>query len=253
MEEVLLRFGHIGDQIFEELDSQTLLKCGFVGRDWNLFLDHGKVRPFRIIKAITNIDENYLTNRIKEINVETAKGLVTTIRNIYQGFPRRGNINPTSHMDIGNTPLHQAAKNGHLLLCELIIDNVDDKNPKYEGEKTPLHYAAKYGHLAICQLIIDNVDDKNPKDNVLSTPLHYAAVYGHFEICQLIIDNADDKNPKNNLEITPLHYAAENGHFAICKLIIGNVDDKNPKNFQKKTPLDLAKSYNKKHVYRLFQ
>ena len=42
MEEVLLRFGHIGDQIFEELDSRTLKKCGFVGRDWKLFLDQGK-------------------------------------------------------------------------------------------------------------------------------------------------------------------------------------------------------------------
>ena len=43
MEEVLQRFGHIGDQIFEELDSQTLTKCLSVGRSWNLFLDQGKV------------------------------------------------------------------------------------------------------------------------------------------------------------------------------------------------------------------
>ena len=71
MEEVLSRFGHIGDQIFEELDSETLSKCELVGRDWNLFLDQGKVRPFRIIKTYTNIDEKYLRKRIKKINVES--------------------------------------------------------------------------------------------------------------------------------------------------------------------------------------
>ena len=46
MDEVFLRFGHIGDQIFEELNSQTLSKCQLVGRSWNLFLDQGKVKPF---------------------------------------------------------------------------------------------------------------------------------------------------------------------------------------------------------------
>ena len=82
MEEVLLRFGHIGDQIFDELDSQTVVKCGFVGRSWNLFLDQGKVRPFHIIRAYTNIDETYLRKRIKEINAGKALELATTVRNL---------------------------------------------------------------------------------------------------------------------------------------------------------------------------
>ena len=72
MDEVFLRFGHIGDQIFEELNSQTLSKCQMVGRSWNLFLDQGKVRPFRIIETYINIDKKYLRNRIKKINVEKA-------------------------------------------------------------------------------------------------------------------------------------------------------------------------------------
>ena len=48
MEEVLLRFGHIGDQILEDLDSQTLSKCRFVGRDWLPLFDQRKVLSFRI-------------------------------------------------------------------------------------------------------------------------------------------------------------------------------------------------------------
>ena len=60
MEEVFLRFGHIGDQIFEELDSQTVSKCTFVGKSWKLFLNEGKVQACRIIKTYTNIEEKNL-------------------------------------------------------------------------------------------------------------------------------------------------------------------------------------------------
>ena len=110
MEEVLLRFGHIGDQIFKELDSQTLSKCGLVGRDWNLFLDQGKVRPFQIIKAYTNIDENYLRNHIKKITGETTKELATTVKNMYQQFPQKGGkINPSLRLN-RKTLLHPARK-----------------------------------------------------------------------------------------------------------------------------------------------
>ena len=165
MEEVLQRFGHIGDQIFEELDSQTLSRCGFIGRSWNSFLDQGKVRPFRIIETYTNIDKKYLRNRKKKINVEKANELADTVRKIYRRFPKRtGNVNPQKISGRRLiTPLHYAAERGHLLLCELIIDNLDDKNPKGDWAKTPLHHATENGHFEICKLIIDNVDDKNPK------------------------------------------------------------------------------------------
>jgi len=119
--------------------------------------------------------------RIKKINVETVKELATTVRNVYELFPKRtGDVNP---MDISGfaTLLHHAAEKGHLLLCELIIDNVDDKNPKANWDTTPLHHAAANGHFEICQLIIDNVDDKNPKDWEKNTPLHNAAGNGHIE------------------------------------------------------------------------
>ena len=77
---------------------------------------------------------------------------------------------------------------------------------KNEWKITPLHYAAQKGHLAVCQLIINNVNDKNPNEAGI-TPLHYAAENGHFDICQLIIDNVDDKNPNDITGSTPLDLA----------------------------------------------
>ena len=40
-------------------------------------------------------------------------------------------------------------------------------------------------------MIIECVDNKNPKDEYGETPLHEAADNGHYEICKLIIENLE--------------------------------------------------------------
>ena len=49
----------------------------------------------------------------------------------------------------GFTPLHYAAKEGHLDVCRLILERVEDKNPEAIGGWTPLHSAADNGHLEV--------------------------------------------------------------------------------------------------------
>ena len=63
------------------------------------------------------------------------------------------------------------------------------------------------GHLEICKLIIENVEDKNPGDKLGWTPLHLAAKNGHLEICKLIIANVDDKKPLTRQGKTPRNVA----------------------------------------------
>ena len=41
-----------------------------------------------------------------------------------------------------------------------------DKNPAdLENGETPLHHAAKFGHLDVCRYIVGNVENKNPQNN----------------------------------------------------------------------------------------
>ena len=109
--------------ITEGLDSEGLSNCRFVGKTWKSFIDQGKVQAGRIVKRYTSIDENNLGKFIKRINTDKAIELATTVKNIYQCFPQsKGNLINRNIFD--SSPLHQAARSGHLLLCKLIIENV---------------------------------------------------------------------------------------------------------------------------------
>ena len=67
-------------------------------------------------------------------------------------------------------PHHVAAKHGLIKAYQYLLSN--SLYPKNKCRKTPLHLAAKYGQLTICQLILDNVDDKIPLRIDKWTPLH---------------------------------------------------------------------------------
>ena len=94
------------------------------------------------------------------------------------------------------TPFHLAAQQGQLAVCQLMVQELSDKNPAATTSRvTPLHYAAQYGHVDICKLILENVVDKDPTDigcfpyktppNDRSTPLSRAKAHGKSEVCQL--------------------------------------------------------------------
>ena len=109
------------------------------------------------------------------------------------------------------------------------------------------------GKLNICQLILDNVQEKNPADNAGITPLHKAAEEGYLDIVKLIIENIQEKNPSDLDGNTPLHHAAAMGWYSevgtwwqskyieICRLILNNIEEKHPVNAAGHTPLDDAR------------
>lgn len=148
---------------------------------------------------------------------------------------------------LGNSPLHEAATNDAHDIYQLIMDKVEDKNPKgLNLAITPLHIAAEQGHLSIAELIIDQIVDKNPTCLRGLTPLHCAAEFGHQSVVDLILSNVQDKNPKTNsgTGLTPLHLAVFGGHLSIVKSILKacqNPMDKNPADYMShQTALHIA-------------
>ena len=255
MEEVLLRFGHIGQKIFHQLDIQSLAKCNEVSQFWKDFIYREKISSFQRIKVYSNLPDASIRKILRKSDSNQATELANNVTLVFKEVSWRGfalnDDQKTRYMD---TPLHFAAEKGFLKICEMFMENMNQKNPKNYFGKTPLHLAAAKGHLEVCKLIVENVPcdheqkkcntkpcdhdqkkcntkqcEKNPKDDYCSTPLHIAALSGHLQICNLIIENICSKNPRNYNGDTPLHNAAQNGNLQVCQLIVENVQEKKRK------------------------
>ena len=139
MEEVILRFPLLGEKIFKILSNKSIIQSKMVSRSWNLFITNEKFYKQLII---------------------------------YENLQKDLDEN-------GYTPLHLAAENGNLEKCKLIVEHVENKNPRTNMDMgwTPLHLAVRNGHFDVCKLIIERVKDKNPAIKDGWTPLHDAG--GH--------------------------------------------------------------------------
>ena len=88
MEEVFLRFQHIGEQIFDHLDNVNLTKCMEVNYTWKEFINNQKSSWIRIIeKYVTSLKTELWLNSLewqtflKTSNVEILKEMARTINN----------------------------------------------------------------------------------------------------------------------------------------------------------------------------
>ena len=293
----------VGEMILEKIDSQSLISCKIVSRQMYGFLENERHLWKRMIRHHAKNFKEFKDQwkMVIKTPVENLKELATTVVSFFSTDPKHyghqwapihiaaqkgclklskyildktGDIDSRRKKDgwttlhiavVGRnfevcqflvdnmtdknpksltnwTPLHMAAMFGSLKISKLIIQNVESKNPVDSNGRTPLHESARFNHLKVCKLIVKNISNKNPADNIDgSTPLHYAAKLGYLKICKLIMkQNIADKNPAKPSGMTPLHMAAQEGHLKICKMFLENIDEKNPGDVNGNTPLHFA-------------
>ena len=220
MEHVLFRFPTVAQQLFEELDIKSLVNCRNVNRTWQQFLDNQKFYWVQKVGILSKLPRFDWQNVFKQINNEVVGEFALVVSKFFQDYSREtkqtpmhfiamvGNIKIANNYlrinckienienGLGLTPLHYAARNGNLLICQLILSIVSDKNPRNSRGCTPYHNAARNGHLSVCKLFIDCIKDKNPHTGgIFGTPLHIVGQRGHYEICELILEHVSIKNP----------------------------------------------------------
>ena len=249
------RFAHIAEQIFEELDNYHFIQCKVISPTWKNFMEENKFSYIKYIKTLTNCSKKAIKTNFPQANLEDMIRLALDVSKIYDEL-RKANVT-----DPLLTLFHLAAKHGHLSICQLIIDGIEDMHPKDINERYPLHLAAENGHFSICQLIMDKNDSKFPQvdcpqnfDDVFNidfqhnTPIHMAAQNGHLAVCEQLIKWIENVYPTEigyanaaNLDgNTPLHLAASFGHLSVCEFLVVKVERTNDENCDGATPIICA-------------
>ncbi|KAI8770453.1 ankyrin repeat domain-containing protein 39 [Biomphalaria glabrata] len=122
--------------------------------------------------------------------------------------------------------------------------NSVDVNSRDKYGYTALHYASRNGHLPVCQTLLNYHADVNiATQGSGTTPLHRAAYMGHTEIVELLLAHCADPMAQDCDGMTPLHKSAENGKVQTFKILLRN----NPKTIditdsKGRTPLEVATS-----------
>ena len=143
MEEILLRFSHLGQIIFESLTNQDLAQSREISQFCKDFIEHEKIFLKRRIQTFFIKLPISFEKAFKKSTVEQVQEMASNI----QKFEEMWN----SEM----SPLHDAAVMGKISMFLELFDPTNIDNTR--GEKlAPLQMAAGKGYLAICKLIRNN-------------------------------------------------------------------------------------------------
>ncbi|GLJ24547.1 hypothetical protein SUGI_0469090 [Cryptomeria japonica] len=169
----------------------------------------------------------------------TSSGDVEALRKLIDGGHE---IHPQEKR--GTVPLRTAPYNGPL-------DVLHQLTP---GKNTPLHLAARKGHLQIVkrllELMNDDIESGNQESNQFlvaqnlqgDTALHEAAKGGHFQVVNVLLEKSIDlANIVNKVGETALFKAAEEGHDEIVvKLVHLTSSDYDRRTSDGRTPVHAA-------------
>ena len=149
MDEVFLRFLHLAEQIFENLDDASLLRSRVVARTWKGFIDYKDYPLTRIQKMVADLRENckddgslpWLSFKTP-LQLACGKGQVNLAKAIMTNSARLG-IELNAKNWVGRTAFHLACYNGHSNVAEMLMKNSVqfniELNTKDNGDTTAFH------------------------------------------------------------------------------------------------------------------
>ena len=244
IENILLRFPVIGQEIFKQLNNQDLTKCKEVCHSWGYFLNNETLVWLRMLQKYNKNHVEFQDDWKKvttKVPCEILKRLAIATEQFYTFCSKR--------LQFQHSPMHIVSERGILSLCKFIAEKNVVINPRIKDGCSALHFAAHEGHLDVCQLFLLN--ENGNADNFEGwTPLHNAAAIGEFEIYKCIAKNLEDKNPALNDGGTALHLATEHGMFEIVEYIIGNIQKINPADDEGWTPLHVAAINDRLEIFK---
>ena len=178
MEKVInLGIPHVGELIFENINTQGLIKCALVSEPWRILV------------------ENVLHKRWKgKLFQACASGKVEIVKILLERCDAPINFN-TRNAD-GCTAFMASCKYGHKAVAQLILDlsnaNID-LNAEDNNGLNSFMWACQNGHADIAKLLLLHHQEFNAGEDFLNTAFGWAFFYGHTDIVQLFLDYTNIK------------------------------------------------------------
>ena len=157
MEEVLVRFPHIGDQVFKQLDNEDLIKCRKISPSWNEFINNQKLPWIRMLEKYQcelEFNKRILEQWqkfVKSHNVATLQKIAIKVEHFFKD-------NPDEEYPILD-PLSAATLSGNIEIVGKLLENGADLAAL---NFDPLYYAAKQGDNATYELLKEQCEDWDP-------------------------------------------------------------------------------------------
>ena len=120
----------------------------------------------------------------------------------------------------GFTPLHIAVSEGHLDMCQMLLEHKADVRARDNKGNTPLHLAFSGDHLEISRILLEYNAEVNSPNKDGSTPLLIASSSGNIDIIRLLLVHNADAFVHDNKGNTPLHVAAIGGHLEVVRSLL---------------------------------
>ena len=173
MENIInLGIPHIGELIFESIDTPGLFKCLEVSETWKV------------------LAENVLIKRWKGKMLEACKSGETKVVQLLLERCNSEESGLNIKNEKGTTALMSACFNGHNDVVELLLDHSDrniDLNARNNHGFTAFMLACYKGHKDVVQLLMDHSGiDLNVRDNIGRTALMIASQRRHNDIVCLL-------------------------------------------------------------------
>jgi ankyrin repeat protein len=222
MEEIILRFPHLAEKIFQKLTNEGLARSREVERLWQKFIDEKNYPWLRIVNIPTILQDGN-----SYMHLAAQYGQMDIFEMILSG---EENKNPKNLN--GETPFIVACTKGRMNIAIILLNKSNelaiDLNMEDNYGRTGFHQACLKGHSEVTEIIVKNAAsnniDLNSKDNFGRTAFSNACSMGHLEVAEMIMKNAAkiDLNLKDNYGRTAFHHACLMGHSEIAEIIMKN-------------------------------
>ncbi|XP_024871481.1 uncharacterized protein LOC112454357 isoform X3 [Temnothorax curvispinosus] len=198
-----------------------------------------------LFKKYVNVDINENIDGFTPLHVAAKGGHLELVNFLLQN---KADVNARN--DMYSTPLHGAASNCLEVVSALILNGANVNARSISGI-TPLHCAVDYGHEKIVNILLEHGANVNAVDIDNETPLILAAIYGHEEIVKTLLKSKANANIANVASMTPLHFAAQNGHLGIVVALLKHIFDICAKDRNNITPLYCTAKSSHKEISEL--